>query len=79
MVEEYEQKRQRQVSRMRSIMDYTMGVVFSLLGCLFLYLQFSNREFLGRRPDTMNYFIGALFLAYGIWRISRGYKKNYFR
>ncbi|RYY39698.1 MAG: hypothetical protein EOO08_09575 [Chitinophagaceae bacterium] len=79
MVEEYEQKRRKQVSRIRSIMDYTMGLVFSVLGLLFLYFQISNRELLGRRPDTWNYFIGLLFLCYGCWRIYRGYKKNYFR
>ncbi|WP_460572302.1 hypothetical protein [Flaviaesturariibacter terrae] len=67
------------MSRMRSIMDITMGVVFSLLGLLFLYLQFTNRDLLGRRPDKMNYLLGLLFLAYGFWRIYRGYKKNYFR
>ena len=79
MVEEYEQKRKQQVSSMRSIMDYAMGIVFSFLGCAFLYYQISNKPFLGRRPDTLNYFIGALFLIYGVWRIYRGYKKNYFR
>ncbi|RYY84214.1 MAG: hypothetical protein EOO15_19780 [Chitinophagaceae bacterium] len=78
MVEEYEQKRRKQVSRMRSIMDYTMGTVFSVLGLLFLYFQVNNRYLLGRRPDPLNYFIGLLFLAYGAWRIYRGYKKNYF-
>ena len=79
MLDEYEEKRRKQVSRMRSIMDYTMGIVFLAIGIAFLVSQFTHKAFLGREPSTINYFLGALFLLYGTWRIYRGYKKNYFR
>jgi len=78
MVAEYEQQRRRQISRVRSVVDMIMGTLFSVLGLLFLYFQVTGRPLLGRKPDLLTWFIGGLFLAYGIWRIYRGYKKNYF-
>jgi len=78
MIEEYENKRQKQVGSMRSIMDYTMGIVFFCIGLYFLLYQKLNLNFLNREPSVLDYFIGGLFLLYGIWRFYRGYKKNYF-
>ena len=79
MIEEYEQRRQRQVSRMRSIMDYTMGVVFFLIGVYFLIYDKMGWNVFSRDPSPLDYLIGAIFILYGSWRIYRGYKKNYFR
>ncbi|MBD0277278.1 MAG: hypothetical protein M3342_04300 [Bacteroidota bacterium] len=79
MLEEYEQKRQRQVSRMRSIMDYTMGIVFFLIGIYFLIYQKLGWNVFNRAPSSIDYFIGILFILYGSWRIYRGYKKDYFK
>jgi len=78
MIEEYENKRKKQVGSMRSIMDYTMGIVFFCIGLYFLLYQKLNLNFLNREPSVLDYFIGGLFLLYGIWRFYRGYKKNYF-
>jgi hypothetical protein len=78
MIEEYEKNRKKQVGNMRSIMDYTMGIVFFCIGLYFLLYQQLNLNFLNREPSVLDYFIGGLFLLYGIWRFYRGYKKNYF-
>lgn len=79
MIEEYEQKRRKQVGRMRSVVDYTMGVLFTLLGIYFLIYNRMGWNVFDREPSSIDYFIGALFVLYGGWRIYRGYKKNYFR
>jgi hypothetical protein len=79
MVEEYEKNRRRQVSSMRSVMDYMMGIVFTAIGGFFFYSFFTNRPIMDRKPTAMDLGLGFLFLIYGVWRIYRGYKKNYFR
>jgi small neutral amino acid transporter SnatA (MarC family) len=78
MVEDYEKSRRRQVIRMRSIMDYVMGFLFFLIGLYFLTYQKLGINVFRKQPSPADYFIGALFVLYGIWRMYRGYKKNYF-
>lgn len=78
MVDEYEKQRRRQVSNMRSIMDYVMGLVFFAIGLYFLTYAKLGINIFPRKPSPVDYFIGALFIVYGGWRIYRGYKKNYF-
>ncbi len=79
MVEEYERQRRKQVSRMRSIMDYVMGFIFFLFGIYFLVYEQLGLNIFARKPSSVDLFIGILFIAYGAWRMYRGYKKNYFR
>lgn len=64
---------------MRSIVDYTMGTLFLLLGIYFLIYEKMEWNVFDREPSSIDYIIGGLFVLYGIWRIYRGYKKNYFR
>lgn len=79
MLEDFEQDRRKQVTRMRSIMDYIMGILFFLIGLYFLTYQVLGFSILDRKPSVLDYLIGGLFVIYGSWRIYRGYKKNYFR
>ena len=39
MIEEYEKQRRNQLSQMRTITNYGMGVVFLCAGILFLFYQ----------------------------------------
>jgi hypothetical protein len=78
MVEDYEKQRRRQVTTMRSVMDYGMGFLFFLIGLYFLTYAKLGLNIFPRRPSPVDYLIGVLFVAYGAWRIYRGYKKNYF-
>lgn len=81
MFEEYEKKKKKQVSLMRSILDYGMGVVFALFGVFFFFrdrIHTSLNDYL-RAPDVLDKIIGVIFIIYGSWRVYRGYKKNYFR
>lgn len=79
MIEEYEKDRKRQVTRMRSITDFGMGILFFLFGLYFLLYRQLGINIFNRAPSSLDYLIGVLFVLYGIWRIYRGYKKNYFR
>jgi threonine/homoserine/homoserine lactone efflux protein len=79
MVEDYERKKQRQVRNMRSVMDYVMGFLFFCIGVYFLTYRQIGINIFNREPSSIDYLIGGLFVVYGIWRMYRGYKKNYFR
>lgn len=81
MLEEYEKKKRKQISMMKSIMDYSMGVVFILIGAFFFFREKINSPINNylRDPNAIDKIIGVVFCIYGIWRIYRGYKKNYFR
>ncbi|RYY65357.1 MAG: hypothetical protein EOO12_07155 [Chitinophagaceae bacterium] len=78
-IEEYERKRRQQISTGRSIMNYVMGVLFALVGLFFGYVYLNRIELMGSKASTKDLVVCLIFLGYGIWRIYRGYKKNYFR
>lgn len=78
--EEYERNRNRQVSGMRSVLDYAMGVLIIFIG-IFLMLRYKfdiglNKQF---PPDVWDKVYGIIAILYGAWRLYRGYKKNYFK
>lgn len=77
MTEEFEEQQQRRYIRMRSINDYSRGTIFILFGCFFIFFQKFNIK--GLVYQDWFAYIGSLFVVYGLWRIYRGYKKNYFR
>jgi len=79
MLEEYEKKRRRQVSVMRSLMDYTMGIVIIGLGALLFFHDKSKIPITDRLAPNVVKLLGVIFALYGVWRIYRGYKKNYFQ
>ncbi len=61
---------------MRSIMDYGMGTVILGFGVFF---AFANKLGFDFRVDSFfRYFFAGLCAVYGVFRIYRGYKKNYF-
>lgn len=78
MLEEYENKKRKQVTQMKSIMDYGMGILILLAGIFFLFHNELNIPFGAGEPSAMERVFGGLCLLYGAWRIYRGYKKNYF-
>lgn len=80
MIEEYENKRRKQVSSMKSILDFGIGGMILVFGTFLFFrnkfvLKF-NEDF---PPDRWDKVLGGVFVAYGLWRIYRGYKKNYFK
>ena len=79
MFEEYEKRKKQQISVMRSVMDYGMGILIVLIGVFFLFHEKLKFRFMSFPPSTEDKIFGGIFLFYGIWRIYRGYKKNYFQ
>jgi len=79
MFEEYENKKRKQVTQMRTIMDYGMGTLLMLAGIVFLFHDKLNIPLGNDAPTLLDKFFGGLCLVYGGWRIYRGYKKNYFK
>ncbi len=79
MLEDYQEQQRKQASKMRSIMDYTMGILLMIIGIYFLVYDRLGINILNRQPSPIDYVLGALFILYGGWRVYRGYKKNYYR
>lgn len=80
MIEEYERKKRKQISFMKSLLDYGMGFMILLAG-LFFFIRDKfhlpiNEKF---PPNEMDKIFGVICILYGSWRLYRGYKKNYFK
>ena len=71
--------REKGIVRMRSITNYVMGVLLIGAGCFFLFPTQSTSRYINQYDPTMIKIFGIICLIYGIFRIYRGYKKNYFR
>lgn len=65
--------------RMRSIMDYGMGVLWFGMGIFMIFIKHFNTGLEARFDDPTMKGFGAVCLIYGLFRIYRGYKKNYLR
>lgn len=80
MFEEYEKKKRKDVSIMRSVLDYGMGILIIGAGVIFLFRDKLKIDMMGDTPPTsLDKMFGGICLVYGAWRIYRGVKKNYFR
>ncbi len=65
--------------RMRSIMDFGMGVLWSCMGAFLIFIRKFNTGLELRYDDSTLKVFGTICLLYGLFRIYRGYKKNYLR
>ena len=65
--------------RMRSIMDFGMGYCGSAMGIFLIFIKHFNTGLELRYDDVTLKAFGAICLLYGIFRIYRGYKKNYLK
>lgn len=71
------EKRTKSYSTMRSLLDYTMGVLY-LAGATFLFFAERFGFEMENFDKTFRFIFGGLCAVYGFWRIYRGYKKDYF-
>lgn len=82
-LEEFEKEemneRDKRYLRMRSIMDYGMGILWTAMGIFAIFIKNFNADLAAKYDDTTFKIFGGVCIIYGLFRIYRGYKKNYFR
>jgi hypothetical protein len=82
-LEEFERpelsKREKGLIRMQSITNYVMGVMIIGAGIMFFIQPGIVKEKLQGYDPVMIYILASVCIVYGLFRIYRGYKKNYFR
>ena len=82
-LEEFEKEeiseRDRGYIRMRSWMDYGMGLMWAAMGIFLIFIQYFNTGLEARFDDVTMKVFGSVCVLYGSFRIYRGYKKNYLR
>ena len=81
-LEEFEKEpltnRQKNYLRMRSLMDYGMGLLWASMGIFLIFIKQFNTGLEARFDDPAMKVFGGICLVYGGFRIFRGYKKNYY-
>jgi hypothetical protein len=79
-LEEFENGRDgkdRNYLRMRSIRDYTMGIIWLSMGIFLMFpTKFGNR--FQQYNDPLIKGFAAICILYSLFRMYRGYKKNYY-
>lgn len=63
---------------MRSIMDYGMGLLWMSMGIFLIFTKYFSPAMESRFDDPAMKVFGGVCIIYGLFRIYRGYKKNYF-
>ena len=76
MAIDFEEKKKKDYSLRRAIMDYGMGVMIAGFGVFFAIAHKIGFEF--NIEPLFRYLFAGLCLLYGGFRIYRGYKKNYY-
>jgi hypothetical protein len=79
-LEQYENRKRKQVSTMRSMLDFGIGIMIVIAAVFLFFRDRMDIDFNEKYPPNQwDKVLGVIFLAYGAWRIYRGYKKNYFK
>lgn len=82
-LEEFEQRRisdrDKATIRVRSISNYVMGILLLGAGAFFLIPTKATAPYVNQYDSTTITLFGIVCIIYGVFRIYRGYKKNYFR
>jgi len=82
-LEEFEKEqpneREKGYIRMRSIMDYGMGVLWVALGLFIIFIKEVSADMAEKYDSGIFKVFGAVCVVYGLFRIYRGYKKKYLR
>lgn len=82
-LEEFEKEelsdREKGYIRMRSLMDYGMGVLWTAMGVFIIFIRKFSIDLAERYDSTAFKIFGVVCVIYGLFRVYRGYKKKYFR
>jgi len=80
--EEHNDRRSTRYSLMKSIMDFAMGFIYIAVGMVILLagrLHIANDLLQSFTASVTGKIFAAVVILYGLWRIYRGIKKDYFR
>jgi hypothetical protein len=69
--------KERNTRLMRSIMDWGMGILWLCMGAFFIFVKHFSRVLAAQYDDPVMKWFGGVCIVYGIFRMYRGYKKNY--
>ena len=72
-------QRDKGLVRMKSISNYVMGIFLICAGLVFLFPTQKTAPFINKYDPSMITLFAIICFIYGLFRIYRGYKKNYFR
>ena len=82
-LEEFEKEelndREKSYLRMRSIMDFGMGLLWTGMGVFIIFIKEFSSDLAEKYDSTAFKIFGAVCIIYGLFRVYRGYKKKYFR
>jgi hypothetical protein len=82
-LEEFEKEqmsdREKNLVRMKSITNYTMGVFFIAMVFFFMFPNKYSSGFIAKYDPLMIKIFSVVCWIYGLFRLYRGYAKNYFR
>jgi len=80
MLDRQKDKREKRYDNMRSVVDYTMGLIYLVVGLFLFFAEKLGVDLDGLYNLPLNGFriaFAALCIVYGSWRWYRGYKKHY--
>lgn len=69
--------KERNTRMMRSIMDWGMGILWLCMGVFFIFVKHFSRILAAQYDDPVMKWFGVVCVVYGVFRMYRGYKKNY--
>ena len=82
-LEEFEKEqltdREKNIIRMRSVTNYAMGVFFLAVGFFFMFPMRSTAGYINQYDPVLIKIFASICWIYGLFRLYRGYKKNYSR
>ena len=80
--EDHDDKKSARYALMKSIVDFSMGFIYIAVGLLILFatrLHITNDFLLSFAASIAGKIFAGIVMLYGLWRIYRGIKKDYFR
>jgi hypothetical protein len=72
-------KPEKAMVRMKSITNYVMGLLLIGCGLIVFFPPASIVKYIERYDDLAIQMLAVICIIYGLFRVYRGYKKNYFR
>lgn len=82
-LEEFEEEpltqRQKVYLRSRSIVDYCMGLLWMAMGVFLVFKKYFDVPIAEQFDGAAFKALGVICIIYGIFRMYRAYKKNYYR